>query len=117
MGGSVVQRYGSVMGVKTTKIARYKELHAAAWPAVLKQIKKSHIRNYSIYLRRMPDGKHYLFSYFEYTGKDFAADMAKMAADPVTQKWWAECIPCQAPLRDRKRGEWWAGMEEVFHTD
>jgi L-rhamnose mutarotase len=110
-----MKRYGSVLGVKDEKLARYKELHAAAWPAVLEMIKKCNIQNYSIYLRKMPDGKNYLFSYFEYVGKDFDADMAKMAADPVTQKWWAECIPCQEPLPDRAQGEWWASMEEVFH--
>jgi L-rhamnose mutarotase len=43
--------------------------------------------------------------------------MAKMAADPTTQKWWRVCRPCQIPLRDRQKGEWWAGMEEVFHQD
>jgi L-rhamnose mutarotase len=112
-----MQRYGTVLGVKRAKLKRYKELHAAVWPGVLRMIKQCHIRNYSIYLRKMPDGKFYLFSYFEYTGKDFAADMAKMAADKTTQKWWAECIPCQAPLPDRGAGEWWANMEEVFHQD
>jgi L-rhamnose mutarotase len=58
-----------------------------------------------------------LFSYFEYTGTDYKADMARMAADETTQKWWSFCIPCQKPLSDREPGEWWAGMEEVFHTD
>ena len=65
----------------------------------------------------MPDGKHYLFSYFEYVGEDFAADAAKMAADPKTQEWWTHCMPLQEPLHDRPEGEWWAPMEEVFHTD
>lgn len=111
----MIQRCGMVLGLKPAKIARYKRLHAAVWPRVLKRIKQCHIRNYSIYLRRLPDGKHYLFSYFEYTGRDFVADMAKMAADPMTQEWWGECIPCQEPLPDRAKGEWWAGMEEVFH--
>jgi len=112
-----MQRYAMVLGVKADKIARYKELHAAVWPDVLKQIGQCNIRNYSIYLRRLPDGKHYLFSYFEYTGDDFAADMARMAADPVTQKWWAECMPCQEPFPDLAKGEWWATMEEIFHFD
>ena len=58
-----------------------------------------------------------LFAYFEYHGTDFAADMAKMAADPKTQEWWAVCMPCQAPLATRKEGEWWAAMDEVFHHD
>lgn len=112
-----MQRYGSVLGLRADKVERYKELHAAVWPAVLAMIKSCHIRNYSIYLRKLPDGKHYLFSYFEYIGDDFAADCAKMAADPVTQQWWGECIPCQEPLPDRAEGEWWAGMEEAFHCD
>jgi L-rhamnose mutarotase len=41
--------------------------------------------------------------------------MAKMAADPKNQEWWAFTIPCQRPLETRKEGEWWAMMEEVFH--
>lgn len=112
-----MQRYGSVIGVREEKLAYYKELHAAVWPGVLKMIESCHIQNYSIYLRKMPDGKYYLFSYFEYTGKDYAGDMARMAADPTTQKWWKECIPCQEPLPDVRDGEWWASMQEVFHND
>jgi L-rhamnose mutarotase len=112
-----MKRYGSVVGVKEEKIAEYKELHAAVWPDVLKMIADCNITNYSIYLRKMPDGKYYLFSYFEYTGDDFTADCAKMAADETTQKWWDVCMPCQQPLEDRKEGEWWADMEEVFHCD
>jgi len=114
---SPVRRYGMVLGVREDKIEEYKKLHAAVWPGVLAKIEECNIRNYSIYLRKLPDGKHYLFSYFEYTGKDFDADMAKMAADPTTQKWWDVCEPCQVPFQDRKEGEWWTGMEEVFHLD
>ncbi len=113
----MVKRYGMVIGLREDKLVEYKKLHAAVWPDVLKMIADCHIRNYSIYLRKMPDKKFYLFSYFEYTGSDFAADMAKMAADPTTQKWWALCMPCQAPLPDRSEGEWWANMEECFHCD
>ena len=109
-------RYGSIIGVKKAKIPEYRKLHAAVWPDILKMIKRCNIRNYSIYLRKVA-GRHYLFSYFEYTGKNFDADMAKMAADPMTMKWWSVCKPCQQPLPDRRKGEWWAGMDEVFHCD
>lgn len=112
-----MQRYGMVIGVREEKLEEYKRLHAAVWPGVLKTIKDCNIRNYSIYLRQLDDGKYCLFAYFEYTGDDFKADMAKMAADPITQKWWKETDPCQIPLSNRKEGEWWASMEEVFHTD
>ena len=105
-------RYGMVIGLKPETEEKYKQHHAAVWPGVLEMIRKCNIRNYSIYHK---DG--YLFSYFEYIGTDFKADMAKMAADPTTQKWWAVCEPCQLPLADRAPGDWWANMEEVFHFD
>jgi L-rhamnose mutarotase len=110
-------RYAGVVEIKPESIDEYKRLHADIWPEVARMIRACHIRNYSIYLRRLPDGRHYLFSYFEYEGDDFEADMARMAADPGTQRWWNVCKPCHCPLADRKEGEWWASMEEVFHLD
>jgi L-rhamnose mutarotase len=107
-----MKRYGSVIKVRPEKFEEYKELHAAVWPGVLKMITECNIRNYSIYHK---DG--FLFSYLEYYGDDYAADMAKMAADPETQRWWNFCIPCQKALKTRAEGEWWAGMEEMFHLD
>ena len=110
-------RFGSVIGLRAEKMDEYKKLHAAVWPEVAKMIRAANIRNYSIYLRKLPDGNYYLFSYFEYVGRDFDADMAKMKADPETRRWWTFTDPCQTPLSDRKPGEHWASMEEVFHQD
>lgn len=107
-----MKRFGMVCGIKPDSIEEYKKLHATVWPDVLQMIKRCNISNYSIYLK-----DEMLFSYFEYTGEDFEADMEKMAADPVTQQWWDICKPCQQPLETRKEGEWWADMEEVFHCD
>ena len=112
-----VQRYGMVVGLKPDKIEYYKQLHAAAWPGVLAKIGECHIRNYSIYLREVEKGQYLLFSYFEYTGDDFEADMARMAADPETQRWWKETDPCQTPIATRRDKELWSRMEEVFHSD
>ena len=107
-----MKRFGMVIGLKPEAEEKYREHHAAVWPEVLETIRQCNIRNYSIYLK---DGT--LYSYFEYHGTDFAADMAKMAADPATQRWWALMEPMQEPVATRKEGEWWAGMEEVFHLD
>lgn len=109
---SKIMRMGGVIKAKAEKIDYYKELHAAPWPEINAMIKECNIRNYSIYYK---DG--YLFSYYEYTGDDFDADMAKMAAAPKTQEWWDECVPCLTPLETRKEGELWASMEEVYHLD
>ena len=107
-----MKRYGMVIKLRPEKYEFYKELHANTWPEVLSMIRACNIRNYTIYHK---DG--FLFSHFEYHGNDFAADMAKMAADPKTQEWWALTDPCQEPLESRAEGAWWAQMEELFHAD
>ena len=105
-------RFGQVIKVKPEKLDEYMALHADPWPGVNKMIRECNIRNYSIYYR---DG--YLFAYFEYTGEDFDADMAKMAEDSLTQEWWKLCDPCQEPVESAGEGVWWAGMEELYHLD
>lgn len=102
------------IGLRPEKVAEYKTLHAAVWPEVLARLTASNIRNYTIFLR---EPENILFGTWEYHGTDFAADMAAIAADPVTQKWWTFTDPCQAPLESRAPGDWWATMEEVFHLD
>jgi L-rhamnose mutarotase len=77
-------------------------------------IAKCNIRNYTIFLR---EPENLLFAYYEYHGVDWAADMAKMVADPKTQAWWKITEPQQKPLETCRDGEWWAPMEEVFHVD
>jgi L-rhamnose mutarotase len=107
-----LKRYGQLIGLRPEAYAKYVEHHAAVWPQVLKTIHDCNIRNYSIFFK-----DNMLFSYFEYIGDDFAGDGEKMAADPVTQDWWAIMKPMQAPISTRKEGEWWAEMLEVFHVD
>jgi L-rhamnose mutarotase len=116
-GSAHVQRYGSVIGIKQEDLAEYKRLHAAVWPEILVKLRDVHVRNYSIYLAEVRPGEYYLFSYFEYTGDDFKADMARMAADPDTKRWWTHTDPLQVPVPTRKEGEWWHTLEEVFHMD
>ncbi len=107
-----MQRMGMVIGIKPEKIEQYVALHAAVWPRILALLGQAQVRNYSIFLRQP---ENLLFSYWEYHGQDFAADMAAIAADPETRRWWDLCGPCQSPLPSRAPGEHWASMEQVFH--
>ena len=107
-----MQRYGSVIKLKPEKREEYQRLHSNVWSDVLKMIYECNIRNYSIYYK-----EGFLFSYFEYVGNDFDADMQKMADDQTTQEWWKLTDPCQEPLASRLPGEKWASMEEYFHVD
>jgi L-rhamnose mutarotase len=107
-----VRRFGQVIGVRPKDREEYIKYHAAVWPEVLRTIHECNIRNYSIFMR-----ENTLFAYFEYVGDNFSADMSRMAADPKTQEWWAIMKPMQVPLPDRKQGDWWTNLEEVFHVD
>ena len=107
-----MKRYGMTVKVKPDRLEEYKRLHANVWPGVLEMIRECNITNYSIYHK-----DDMMFSYFEYIGDDFDADMAKMAADPATRKWWDVCKPLLEPLETRAEGEFWANMEEVFHCE
>ena len=73
-----MRRVASVIRLPPEKEAEYRALHAHAWPGVLGA---AHVTNYSIFLR---DGL--LFSYLEYTGDDYDADMARVAADEATRR-------------------------------
>jgi L-rhamnose mutarotase len=105
-------RVASVIRLRPEHAEAYRELHAAAWPEVLAALTRAHVRNYSIFHR---DGL--LFSYLEYTGDDYAADMAAVGADEATRRWWQLTDPCQQPVDTAADGEWWAPAEEVFHLD
>lgn len=108
-----MKRFGWMAKVKPDKLEEYRRLHAAVWPDVLEMIRRCNLRNYSIYYR---DGR--LFTYVEYVGDDFEADMARMAADETTQQWWSVCVPCLAPDPDAAAPPGvWMDMEEVFHLD
>ena len=67
--------------------------------------------NYSIFLR-----DSLLFSYMEYRGSDLAADMASVARDSATQRWWDVVMPMQRTMRSSPDEDWWAPMVEVFHA-
>ncbi len=110
---SNVRRFGPVIGLNPETEKYYRELHADVWPGILDRIKASNIRNYSIYTTEI-EGRKYLFSYFEYVGEDFEADMKAMADDPEMQRWWKETDPCQIQLPTRKAGAHWSEMEMVF---
>ena len=105
-----MKRIHQVVKIKPEFLDTYKKLHENIWEGAAKMLRECHFENYSIAYR---DGL--LFGYFEYTGDDYDADTAKMAADPATQEWWAVCKPCLEPVESEKVSDCWADMEEVFY--
>jgi L-rhamnose mutarotase len=112
MDGRGVRRVGQVIRIRPERIEEYERLHAEPWQGALATLRGANVRNYSIFRHG-----ELLFAYFEYVGDDYAADMARIAADPVTQDWWKLTDAMQEPLAGRAPGEWWLSIPEVFHTD
>jgi L-rhamnose mutarotase len=110
----MVKRMSHMVKLKAEVIPEYKRIHAAVWPEILKAIHDANIRNYSIFLK---EPENWLVAYWEYVGTDFAADTAKIKNAPRMQEWWDITDPMQQRFETAKPGEWWASMEEVFHTD
>ncbi|KAA0151016.1 hypothetical protein FNF29_04906 [Cafeteria roenbergensis] len=118
------RRVAQIIRLKPEKLDEYRKLHAAVWPEVLGRIAASNIRNYTIFYSRETE---MLFANFEYVGTDWDADMAAIAADESTRRWWEITDPCQESIAaDPASGSadaaasgkaWWAVAEEVFHTD
>jgi L-rhamnose mutarotase len=104
----VSEHHAQVVGLRPERREEYLALHRAVWPEVEATLRACGFRDYRIHLHG-----DLLFSTFEYVGDDYAADLARMAADPATQRWWALTDPCQVPLDDT--GTPWAEAEEVYH--
>ena len=107
-----MQRHAMVCRMRPEKREEYLALHRDVWPGVEATITECGIRNFSIYV--IGD---VLFGYYEYIGDDFDADQRRMAADPVTQEWWARTAPCQVPFTEGADVPNWQQLEEAWHVD
>jgi L-rhamnose mutarotase len=109
-----MKRFGALIGLRPEKLEEYRKYHRAVWPEILAAIREAGIHNYSIFHLR---GQ--LFAYFEYAGPEgeYEARMRKLAQAPRMREWWDITDPMQRPVEGRDPGDWWASMEEMFHTD
>ena len=107
-----VRRFGMAARLVPSKRDEYLRLHRSVWPQVEKTITECGIRNFTIFEL---DGV--LMAYYEYVGDDYDADQRAIAADPVTQRWWAETAPCQRPFREGSAESNWEQFDEIWHRD
>ena len=91
---SGVRRILTTFALNAERERLYRELHADAWPGIVDRLKKSNMRNYSIFITELA-GRKYVVSYFEYTGTDWEADQQAIADDAETQRWWQALAPCE----------------------
>ncbi|KAI7241634.1 hypothetical protein KC330_g398 [Hortaea werneckii] len=119
MASTAPKRMAQIVRLKPESLQEYKECHNKAWPEVLQQIKDCHIVDYSIWF---DDRSSTLFATMKWVGNDFDADMAKMAANPKVQEWWAMTDSMQESYVEGAKGStdpkgWWKPLEEVFRFE
>ena len=106
-----MERVCFLLKVRPERLAEYKERHKAVWPEMLRALRETGWRNYSLYLRE--DGL--LVGYLE--TPDFEAARAGMAAREVNERWQREMAPFFEALEGRRPDEGLLRLEEVFHLE
>jgi L-rhamnose mutarotase len=91
-------------------MAEYAERHAAVWPEMLRALRDTGWRNYSLFLR--DDGL--LVGYLE--TDDLDAARSGMAATDVNGRWQAEMAPYFEEL-DLPPDQGFLQLSEVFHLE
>ena len=93
--------------LKPEKIREYIELHANPWPELIELLQQCNIHHYSISVRGAE-----VFTYHEYTGSDYEADMEILDNSPIMHHWWTFSKPC---FVGHEQGHYYNPMEEVFY--
>lgn len=94
--------------LKPEKIEDYKKLHAEPWPDLLQLMSECKLHNYSISIRG-----NELYTYYEYTGEDYEADMQKLEDAAVQKRWWSYTKPC---FLYHEEGVYYDELEEIFYA-
>ena len=111
-GNMATQRYGMAVRLKHEKREYYIENHANVWPEVLEELKKIHVKNYSIFIK-----EDFMFGYLEYDGNDFDGDMAQMQNIPIVEKWTKLMIDCFNPFPNNEENNSWVMMDQIFFME
>jgi L-rhamnose mutarotase len=104
----VVQRIAFVLQIKLGKVEEYEEAHRHVWPELIHEMELLGITEYSIFRRGLQ-----LFLYMRVS--DFEKTKQLLADSEVNQRWQEMMTPLFDSVPNRKPGEPFAMMEEVFY--
>jgi L-rhamnose mutarotase len=109
---TVTKRVGMVIEFNPERMDEYLTLHADSNPGVRDLLNKYHVHNFSIWLQQIGE-LWYEFASYEYTGSDYEADMAALAAEPRNIEWLKVCDPMQIPLSG---SDGWTEMKQIYYN-
>ena len=108
-----VQRFLNIGEITADQVDTCKKLFAAVPAVVEADLKAAHIRNMTCFLKEI-DGKHYIFNYLEYDGKDLEHDMGPNLFAKGASKSWGKSLLALISLPGKQ--DQWSDVEEVFFT-
>ncbi len=104
-----MKRFTLYSKLKPEKVEDYIKLHSEPWPELMQLLEECNIHHYSISVK----GDE-VFTYYEYTGNDFDADMKHMDQSEVMQRWWTFSKPC---FLHHDQGHYYDDLNEVFYKE
>ena len=104
-----MKRFTLYSQLKLEKVSDYITLHAEPWPELMALLEECHIHHYSISLKG-----NEVFTYYEYTGTDYDADMRYMDSSAVMQRWWTYSKPC---FLHHDINHYYDDLTEVFYKE
>lgn len=109
-----MKRIGVLTKIKPGMLEKYTKMHAEIWDDVVRIGHEHNTRNFTIFF---DERTGYMFSYFEYIGNDYEADMKEKNSKPIIKEWQAMCRECFAPVDDSADGPLQAPLREIWHND
>ena len=106
-----MQRICFVLQVRPERLEEYKSRHREVWPEMLKALRDTGWKNYSLFLR--PDGM--LVGYLE--TEDFQAARSGMAQREVNARWQKEMAEFFVSPKGDLPDQAMSPLQEVFHLD
>ncbi len=105
-----MRRYAFKLRIKPDSIEEYEREHTQVWPELLTRLKEVGISDYSIFRRGQE-----LFLCLRVD--DFELAWEQLDRDPVNQRWQTLMSRLFEPVPDKRPGERFAMMHEVFHLE
>lgn len=104
-----MKRIATITKVKPGMLEAYKKIHDEIWDDVVEASHSCGTRNFTIYA--IGD---YLFSYSEYIGDDYEADMKRKAELPAIKRWKEATGAMLCPVNEKEAS---IMLKEIFHCD
>jgi len=103
-------RYAFKLRIKADAIDEYEREHRRVWPALLSKLKEVGISDYSIFRR----GQDLILCL---RVEDFEKACDELDRDPANQRWQEFMSRLFEPVPDKRDGERFAMLKEVFYLE